>query len=347
MKRVLVIIVNYNGFQYLSDCLNSLVNSQDSDLYDILFVDNNSTDQSLNYVKNNYSQISILALQNNLGFAGGNNQGMEWGMAQGYEFFFLLNQDTIVTDRWLSPLLELVDNNQNIAAVQPKILLHPETTKINSAGNIIHYLGFGYSYGNGFADELKYQEQQPVNYCSGAAVLLRTNYLKEVGLFNNDMFMYSEDLDLGWRFWLADYQCYYCPISTIYHKYQFCKSISQIYFMERNRFICLFTNYQIKTLFWLLPALFIMEIGQLFYSLKRKWFWQKLKSYYYFTDPHVLLKIKHNRQIIKKIRKRSDGFLLRMFAGKISFQEIDNPVLNYIANPLFHTYLNYLRKIIS
>jgi len=311
-----------------------------------LVVDNHSSDPSLAQVVTNYPMVKTLALTANFGFAGGNNRGIEWGMNQGYQYLFLLNQDTEVSNNWLAPLLVAMDSEATIAAVQPKILLHPEIDKINSIGNIIHFLGFGYCQGNGVVDRPEEQALTEINYCSGAAVLLKTAVLKKIGIFDESMFMYSEDLDLGWRLWLTGFKSIYCPSSTIYHKYKFSKSVSKIYFMERNRIICLLKNYQTKTLLYLLPALLLMEIGQMFYTIKRKWFWQKIKSYYYFTDPQVWLRIYQQRKNLQKIRQVSDGQILRKFSGRISFQEIDNPLLIYIANPIFHYYLSKLRKII-
>lgn len=345
--KVAVIIVSYNGQKYLPDCLSSLARTEyNKDSWKIVVVDNASTDGSVGWIKQNYSQLILLEQTKNKGFAEGNNIGMRWAIKRDYDYVFLLNQDTVVTANWLQPLVELAESDKQIAAVQPKIKLWPDQNKINTVGNIIHFLGFGYGRGSGKEDQGQYDKIQEINYPSGAGVLFRVDCLKKVGLFDEDMFMYLEDLDLGWRLWLAGYKCLFQPNSIIYHKYEFKRSLKMVYYFERNRYISLLKNYKIGTLILLLPACLIMEIGQLFFSVTNKWFLKKLATYFYFTNPHVWIKIGEHRRKFKKVRQRTDKEMLEMFNGRILFQPINNPFLLYVANPFFYLYLKILQLIV-
>ena len=347
MKKVAVIIVNYNGKKYLPDLFGSLAKTQypEND-WQIIMVDNKSADDSVQYIRDNYPKVKLLLQDENTGFAEGNNIGMQYAMKHGFDYVFLLNQDTEVTSNWLEPLIELAEGDQTIGAIQSKLFLHSDKTKLNTIGNRIHFLGFGYGEGNGVVDNGQYNEVREINYPSGAAVLLRVSALQKVGLFDEEMFMYIEDLDLGWRMWLAGYRCVMEPKSIIYHKYEFDRSMKQVYYIERNRLLVALRNYKLLTLIVAFPAWFFMEAGQLLFAIKNKYIGKKIASYYYFTDPQVWERISKHRQKLRSIRKLSDHQMLGMFTGAIYFQELTNPLLLYVANPIFTVYHKILKLIV-
>ncbi|OIO46857.1 MAG: hypothetical protein AUJ28_01660 [Parcubacteria group bacterium CG1_02_37_51] len=345
--RVAIIIANFNGQKYLQDCLESLKTTQyDAAFFDTILIDNNSADDTVQFVEQNYPEVKILPQKENFGFAGGNNIGMQWALEHNYDYVFLLNQDTVVTADWLQPLITLAESDQTIGAVQSKLRLWPAKEKLNTVGNKIHFLGFGYGQASGEIDTGQYDQIKEINYPSGAAVLLRVSMLKKIGLFDDQMFMYLEDLDLGWRIWLTGYRCVYQPASMIYHKYEFDRSMKQVYYFERNRLLCLYRNYHWLTLILLFPAWFLMEFGQLYYAWQHKYLGQKVSSYFYFSYPENWVKINHARKLLQHNRKLSDRKMLKMFTGEILFQAINNPLLIYIANPILNFYLKILRLIV-
>ncbi|MCX6745862.1 MAG: glycosyltransferase family 2 protein [Candidatus Parcubacteria bacterium] len=349
MKRVGIIIVNYNGLEYLSDCLTSLLNlDYPRGEYKIFLVDNASTDDSVNFVKNNFPQIEIIINKENLGFAEGNNIGMKKALSENFDYVCLINQDTISEPDFLHKLVANAEGDESIAAVQPRLMLYPEKDKVNSLGNSIHYLGFGFSSG-GYQNFDGNLQPKEIAYASGAAVLIKKEALEKVGLFNPDFFMYHEDLDLGWRLRLAGYKILVVPSAVVYHKYEFSKSIKKYYFMERNRLICLLENYKLATLILIFPAWLVMEIGLFLFSLKSGFWQEKLKVYGYF------LKYKNWGKIIGERRallrqgyggRAKDKEIVKFFTGKIEFQEIDNWLLNKVANPMFNLYWLVIRKLI-
>ncbi len=346
MNRVAVIILNYNGKKYLPQLMGSIFSYTPKNVeQEIIVVDNKSSDDSLEYLKSNYSQVKIIENNENLGFAQGNNVGMKYALDNNFDYVMLLNQDTQVTDGYLDKLVEAAASDEKISAVQPKILLYPETDKVNSLGNVIHYLGFGYTYGHKELDKKLLFKRRNVNYCSGAAVLYKVSALKKVGLFYNELFMYHEDLDLGWRMKLLGYNNIIAKTSIVYHNYEFSRSIKKYYYMERNRFIVMFQNYKIGTIILILPVLFIMECGLLLFSLSNGFFKEKINVYKYFLKKDNWLKISKKRQEIQSKRLLSDRQVVKRFSGEILHQEVRNNILTYI-NPFFDLYWQVVKRLI-
>src|SRR3989344_5635815 len=246
LPRVAIIIVCYNGREYLPDCLTSLqAVDYPKERYSIIVVDNASSDHSVEYLREHWTNVAVTVLPKNTGFAGANNIGLRQAMEQGYDYAFLLNQDTVVTPGFLREAVAVAEADLTIGAVQSK-LLRFGTNEINSWGNVIHFLGFGYAGGNREPDQpISVQE---IAYPSGAAVLLRCSALKTVGILDDAFFMYHEDLDLGWRLWLAGYRCLLAPASVVYHKYEFSRSMQKYFWMERNRYLVILTHYRLATL---------------------------------------------------------------------------------------------------
>jgi GT2 family glycosyltransferase len=227
--------------------------------------------------------------------------------------------------------------------------MYRDPSIINSIGNITHYLGFGYSLGEDDAwDEVKsiYSNPREICYGSGVSTLLRSSVIKDVGLYDADFFMYHEDLDFGWRARLAGYTNYFAPDSVVYHNYEFAKSIKQYYWMERNRFVCLFKNYKVCTLVLLFPALLFMECGLFFFSVVGGFWKEKLKVYAYILKPSSWKRIVVGRKVTKRIRTVKDREMLRLFTGSMDAKKIDNVILRRIANPIFVLYFRIIKSII-
>lgn len=353
-KKIGIIIVNYNGRRYLNGLFFSLAQVDYDGEWEIVFIDNASTDNSLDYVKERFlpkfSNLKIIESKDNLGFAGGNNIGMEYLIKNNFNYAYLLNQDTVVDRDFLKNVVKHM--KEGVGSVQSKLLLFDKEDASNSLGNAMHFLGFGYCFGYGMSKEntKKYLEgwqkrdkELNIAYGSGAGLLLNIEILKKVGLFEDYFFMYHEDLDLGWRMRLAGYRNVLAPDSVVYHKYEFSKSIQKYYWMERNRFIVLFQNFNYWTLFLISPALILMELGTLFFAIKSGWWKEKIKVYKYFLQSSSWKKIQKGREHIKSIRKKTDEELSDIFIGKILFQDMDNWVLKNIANPFFNFYWKIIR----
>lgn len=346
-KKVAIIVPSYNSMQYLDDLFESLKKIQyPSDFWKLIFVDDKSKDESFSYAKEKMPEAVFLQNEENLGFTGTNNHGAHWAIENNYDYLFLLNQDTIVTPDFLNILVETMESDKTIACLQPKILLHPDTEKINTAGNRINYLGFGYSTLNGTKDENHIKYLDNVNYCSGAAELVRVDFIKKVGLFDDEMFFDLEDLDLGWKAKLLGYKNVINPRAVIYHKYKFGGAGKRMYFTERNRLIVAYKNYKLGTLLLLLPMSIILEIGLLLFSLKNKWIKYKIQSYLYFFNSKNWAYMNRAKKKIQSLRTVSDREIIKTFSPIIKFQEVSNPLLDYIGNPIMNIYYKIIKNII-
>ncbi len=346
MNKVAVIIVNYNGQNYLPALLTSLFKFWPQTVkQEIIVVDNASGDNSVDWLKANYPQVIILANQENYGFAKGNNLGLKYALSQGDDYAMLLNQDTIVTAGYLDKLAEALAADKAVAAVQPKILLYPQTQLLNSLGNVIHFLGFGYTSGHRQADFFS-SEPKEVNYCAGAACLIKLAVLEKVGLFKEELFMYHEDLDLGWRLSLAGYKNVLAPQAIVYHQYEFSRSIKKYYFMERNRLMVMLENYRLATLLLILPAWLVMEAGLLLFAFTSGWLMEKLKVYGYFFSLKVWREILVQRRLTQAQRRLPDRAIVSKFSGLIANQEVKHFLVDKAANPLFNLYWQLIKRLI-
>ncbi|MDD5043058.1 MAG: glycosyltransferase family 2 protein [Patescibacteria group bacterium] len=346
--KVYIIIVTYNAEKYLPDCLGSIFSNLPEDKeVKVLVIDNNSTDGTVKFIKEKYPEAILIESRENLGFAGGNNIGIKRALDDGADYIYLLNQDTIVEKGWLGEAIKVAEADQGAGAVQSLLLLHPERERINSWGNEIHFLGFGYAGGYRQLNHSNLKlEVKEITYPSGAAVLIKAGVLKEVGLFNPLFFMYHEDLDLGWRMRLGGFKILLAPNSVVCHKYEFSRSIKKYYFMERNRFWVLIQNYKWPTLILFFPAWLVMNIGLLFSSWRGGWLKEESRVGWYYLKARHWRILLADRKTVQAKRKIKDRKILKFFTGKIDFQEVANPLVRFILNPVFNLYFQFCRLII-
>jgi GT2 family glycosyltransferase len=342
-KKIVFSIIMYNAVSRLADLIESL-KAQDypQELLEFVFVDNNSVDDSLLFVKNNLPQAKIIENKENLGFATANNQAYELAKKLQADYFFLLNDDTIIEKDCLNQLVKEIEKDDQIVAVQAKLLLHPQTDLINSYGNNLNFLGFGYC--GFYKKKNQFGPSFEVPYPSGGACLLKMSALDKVGLFEDDFFMYHEDVDLGWKLKLAGYKSVFSPSAVVYHKYNFKNSGFKYYYLERNRLLVLLKNYKLGTLIILAPIFFFMELGILVFALRGGWLKEKISGYFWLIKNFKLILL--GRKKIKKIRKIKDQEILKLMCAKIDFEEVNNFLLKNIANPVLSLYLFIANKII-
>jgi len=203
--KVSVIIVNYNGKKFLEKCLESLckVNYEN---FEIIVVDNNSTDGSIELVTKNYPSIILLKLNSNKGFAEPNNIGAK--IANG-KYLLFLNNDTIVTPSFISEMVQVIENDKKIAICQ-SLLLKPDES-VDSSGDFIDHLGVVYN------STKKTDEIREISSARGASMLIRKNIFDILEGFDEKFYVSFEDVDLGWRTWMIGYKVILTPKSVVYH----------------------------------------------------------------------------------------------------------------------------------
>lgn len=213
LKKVAVILVNWNGFSITVDCIESLLKLTFTD-FDVIVVDNASTDNSSSLLKEKFPQIVIIQSPENTGFAGGNNQGIAYAINQSYQYALILNNDTLVAPDLLDLLVAEIEKEPNTAAVQPKIYFNHNKTKIWNGGSFYQpFTGITYTHTKPYNSQLP----SKVDWVTGCAFLVKTKVLKEVGSFAANFFMYYEDVDLSFRIVQAGYTLRYCPSTFVYH----------------------------------------------------------------------------------------------------------------------------------
>lgn len=348
MSKALAIIIspNYKNYAkvYLADCLASL-QAQTYQEFDLFLIDNETTSESFAYLQDLAPLAHIIRCQENKGFAGGNNAALQVILKSEYEYVFLVNMDTVSEITCLEKIIKTASNFPQAGAIQARLMLFPETSLVNSLGNETHFLGFGYS--KGYKEKFSEADSsvKEIAYPSGAAMLLRTSALKKVGIFDEEMWMYNEDQDLGWRLWLAGFTCLIAPEAVVYHKYEFNRSIQKYYWMDRNRIITIIKNYHWVTLLLIFPAFIVMEGGLILFSLQSGWLAEKLKVWRYFLSLKNWTRLLRQRRQIQATRQTNEKKITSLITGQIWYQEIGSWKLR-LANSIFGLYWKIVRSLI-
>ncbi len=221
MTKTAVVILNWNGKDYLEKFLPSVTMFSNDENTKVIVADNASSDDSIAFIKEKYPQVEIIKNDKNHGFAGGYNKALERVEA---EYFVLLNSDVEVTKNWISPIIDLMDSNKKIAACQPKIKAYYNKTLFEHAGAAGGYIDkFGYPFCRGrILDKLEvdngqYDQAKQVFWATGACLFVRSDVYKQSGGLDEDFFAHMEEIDMCWRINNLGYEIYCEPKSVVYH----------------------------------------------------------------------------------------------------------------------------------
>lgn len=337
---VSVLVLNYNGREHLGECFNSL-KEQTYPCYEVIMVDNGSKDDSIEFVRDNFRWVKILALDRNYGFSEGNNKGVEH--AEG-ELVVFLNNDTRVDRNWLRELVDVMESDAEIGICGSKMLMYSHPEFINSTGAEMSLLS-GYFWDRGIYEKDRGQYDlggDVLSVCAGA-MLVRKRVFLDLGGFQKEFFAYYEDVDLCIKCWIYGFKVVYAPSAVVYHKLgasfkhvsggipeDMDRSRSEfvISLSERNRWYIYLTKFSLSTLVIYLP------IFLFYYFFASSWllFLQLfLKRYYGYNYSRTLVHLKalwynirnfprilRDRKVIQTNRVRSD----RCFLGFLDYQLI-------------------------
>ncbi|MCX6291923.1 MAG: glycosyltransferase family 2 protein [Bacteroidetes bacterium] len=256
--KVAVVILNWNGKSFLEKFLPGVIRHS-RDAADIIVADNHSSDDSVSFLKERFPEVKIIINQKNYGFAGGYNEALKHVDA---DYYVLLNSDVEVTEHWIRPVVELMENNKNVAACQPKIRSYKNRNEFEyagAAGGFIDKYGYPFCRGRIFTsletDHHQYDEAIEIFWATGACMFVRAESFRLAGGFDDSFFAHMEEIDLCWRFHRLGYSVMCSPSSVVYHvgggtlpK----NNPRKTYLNFRNNLLMIYKNAERKNLFSIL-----------------------------------------------------------------------------------------------
>lgn len=324
---VSIIIPHFNGIELLRDCLTSLSETSYPN-FEIIVVDNASTDESISMVKQEFNGVKILQLSSNKGYAGGCNAGIR--ASEESQYVVLFNNDATVEASWLTCLVDEMESDESVSACQPKILSAKDKNLYDysgAAGGLIDKYAYPFARGRIIAtiesDENQYDSETTLFWASGTACILRNSTLKEVGLLDEIFFAHMEEIDLCWRMQLRGDKIRYVPESRIYHHSGTtlgAETFKKKYLNHRNSILMMFKNYSLGNLLKLLPGRIIIDLMAMVYSLgvldiNRL---NGILASYFWVIFHPFYILKERRKV-QEGRVVSDEVIMRnMYGGSIA-----------------------------
>lgn len=265
---VSIIVLSYNSQPHLPTNMAALhALTYPRDAYEIILVDNASTDSTLPWLAANYPEVQAIQTGANLGFAGGNNAGVQ---AASGEWVVILNPDTKVHPEWLFELTRPLLHDNEIKAVASKVISWDGKT-LDFGDAAINFMGWGCQPGFRSLDLHLYNEEKPLIFANGGTMLVHRQTFLELGGFDTDYFAYYEDVDLGWRLWLAGHKVWYAPKAVVYHRHHGSWSAvadaKKWLLAERNTLLTLIKNYDDGSLAHILPAALLLLFERVYLDI--------------------------------------------------------------------------------
>ena len=329
---VSAVIVAYGSGTALTRCLESLAGEAD----EVVVVDNGRGGPEIEEARAR-DGVRVVSPAENLGFAAGANRGA--GEARSDVIVFL-NPDTVVVSGALRQLANrLEEPTIGIAMARLRLLDQPEL--LNSAGTEVHVTGIGWAGGYGRPAETV-PELREVAAPSGAAMAIRAETFRELGGFAEELFMYLEDLELGWRARLAGYRVVVDPAADVLHEYEYGRNPRKSYFLERNRLVFVLTAYSARQLVLLLPVLLATELGMVGLAAKEGWLRDKVAGWGWLLR-HGSLVVRRRRQT-QGLRRVRDRELAAHVTATFSPGMLPVPGALRAANPVVRGYWSLVRR---
>ncbi len=240
-----IIIPHMNGKELLQECFTALRAQTYTD-FEVLLMDNGSTDGSQAFVREHFPEVQVVELGRNLGFTGACNKG--WELSQG-EFVILLNNDTAVTPTWLQEIINAFARHPDVGIVASKMLLYDQRDHFHTTGDFYRVDGIPGNRGVWQKDEGQYEQEEFVFSACGGSAAYRRTMLDELGFLDDDFFFSCEDMDMGWRANLAGWKVLYVPTAVLYHKLKATGgSVTGSYYDGRNFLYLIWKDYPISLL---------------------------------------------------------------------------------------------------
>lgn len=308
--EVLLIIINYNGINFLGECLDSVF-AQSYKNIKVLVVDNNSKDGSVQYIRNNYPSVDILHNIFNKGYGDAINRAVRYGMQKYPDamYFGILNNDLRLGEKWTENLIRYGENRPECGVMGGKMLIYYWPKYINSTGSLVNYFGSGWDRDFFEIDSEIKRESGEALAVSGGAMLVKKDVFLSCGFFDTKYFMYYEDIDFCFKVWkYSDYTVDYVSEAPVYHKFSSSSgvlSLKKHFYLKRARFIFILKNYPLGFLRKILPEISNYEVGFIMKDLLARYdiinFWREFYIYLIFL---AKLPVIIGSRILKKDNKK-------------------------------------------
>ncbi len=321
-------------------CLESVLRSLPGDC-ELIVVDNASVEGNADQIASSFPEVSLIRSRTNLGFAGGCNLGVRHARSK---YLVFLNPDTVIEPGWLESLIAPLESDDRIGLVTPRILLMATPDRLNTCGCNIHISGLTLCRGMGRPRD-SYTQIDEVGAISGAAFAIRRELFDKLGGFDEDMFLYMEDIDLSWRARLAGYSSLYTPECTVMHDYELRVTQFKMFWQERNRYLMLLKSFKWPTLVMLLPVYVAAELMTWSYVLlkDRRNITNKLRAYRWIISNWQL--VMRKRKATQALRVVSDRTLLKSTEFRLDFDQAAGGAVATLARFIFNPFFLALRGI--
>lgn len=322
---VSIIIVNHNGIDFIGDCLKSVLEGKYGN-FEVIFVDNGSSDGSIKFVRENFNdgRLKIIANNGSLGPAKGRNIGVK--EARG-EYLIFLDNDTKIEPDGITELIKPLEIDKTIGAAQAKLLRMDTDRMYDCAGDYLGPLGFLIERSKGVRDIGQFDYQSDILSAKSAASVIRSGLFKDIGGFDEDYYMYLEETDLSFRVWLSGFRVVFAPKAVVYHAFDTPKKKDKKYYSKyivryygcRNYISTLIKNLQFRSLLKILPLHLCSWITIAFLFLFKG---STADSYYilkgiFWNILNIGLLINKRNKINNKIRRVNDRWVF----AKVKSQE--------------------------
>lgn len=318
---VSIVLVNYNGHQHIGSCLDSIFSDTGSPQFEVICVDNASTDESLSVLKQ-YEQklpnLKIICSDFNRGYAGGINLG---AACAGGEYIAVLNMDIRVHSGWLFPVVEFLENNPKAGSISPLMVLSDDNETINAIGQQVHVTALGFNRGLGMKTTNLDNQPIKVSGIHGGAFILRKSLFIEMGGMDEHGFLYHEDVDFSWLLLMMGYDLYCLPQSVVQHDYFLTMYPEKLYLLERNRLAMLQAHLEWRAKLTVLPLVLLTEALMWGYCFLRGSDFLKAKWASYRWLLKERLAIQQRKQFVRKLRQRSDWQVMRKLESGYAWRQ--------------------------
>jgi GT2 family glycosyltransferase len=340
-----VIVLTYSARQFVSRCLTALLAQTQPD-FEVIVVDNASPDRTAAFVRDQFPSVRVVEAAANDGYGAGNNLGARHAAG---DVLVFLNPDAVPDVDWLENLISVMQDRGSRFATSC-ITLQSDTSRLNSSGNLVHYLGLSFCRGLN-ERRSRFDAVEYVSGASGAACAISRDVFEWIGGFDPTFFLYHDDVDLSVRALLAGVRCLYVPKARVAHDYELSVPPVKWGWVEAHRYAVLLKAFRFRTLMLLLPALLAIDLVTFAYlALRGRAFVSaKLRSYGWVA--HHLPTIWRGRRRAQSVRVIADRDLLSILADHVPYEQLAPPVIadgaRLLVDPWFRIYRRLLLSIIS